>query len=103
MLSLYEIHHGAAYGEPFSALVESIETRFEIASLSPVGARAFGELKRAFRDRTGITGRAFERHNVDLMLAANAIAEDMVLVSNDSIFSDLTEIEPHLQVENWAE
>jgi predicted nucleic acid-binding protein len=42
------------------------------------------------------------KHNVDLVLAATAITENLTLVSNDSLFRDLAAIDPRLSVEDWT-
>lgn len=42
-----------------------------------------------------------KQHNVDMMIAANAIWLNYVVVSEDKLFTALAELESRLRVENW--
>ncbi len=70
---------------------------------SEAGAEVFAQLKNAYRLRTGARERELVRHNIDLILASTAVTEGAALVSNDTIFRTLSDLEPRLKVENWAE
>ena len=70
---------------------------------SEAGAEVFARLKNAYRLRTGARERDLVRHNVDFILASTAVTEGAALVSNDTIFRTLSDLEPRLEVENWAE
>jgi predicted nucleic acid-binding protein len=52
--------------------------------------------------RLAYWAKLLDQHNIDLILASSAIAEDATLVSNDKIFLSIKEIEPTLKLENWA-
>jgi len=61
----------------------------------------FANLKTKYKQATGINKNAIKRHNLDLLIASTAIAMDAILVSDDTIFKKLSEIEPLLKHENW--
>jgi predicted nucleic acid-binding protein len=75
---------------------------FEILSVPVTGAKIFGRIKMAYRNKTGISQKSLDQHNVDFIIAGSAIAEDAILVSNDKIFMAIREIEPTLKLKNWA-
>lgn len=43
-----------------------------------------------------------KKHNVDLMIAANAVANRAVLVSADGLFTDLQEQDTRFHCEDWT-
>jgi predicted nucleic acid-binding protein len=107
ILSLYEIAYGISWApeedrEYLLKSVASVEATFRASPLSRRGAGIFGELKSAYRQNTGAPSKILKRDDIDLLIASSAIAEDAVLVSNDRIFAAIAEIEPALQLENWA-
>ena len=86
-------------------IIEEIQNQFELLPLSGDEAIKFGEIKAHYRARSrkGEKNReTIKKHDVDFILAAAAIEHDLVLVSNDKIFSKIKESFPELQVENWA-
>ena len=83
----------------FDTFVRESEAR----PLQPAAAPVFASLKLALRGRTGASTRALARHNLDLMLAASAVADDAALISGDAVFKTLAEIDPRLRVEDWTE
>lgn len=108
ILILYELRYSVSAATPEKAkrltiLIQSYLQQFPIQHLTEDGADVFGELKTQYRQkRPGLTTNILNRHNIDFILASSAIAEDAVLVSNDKIFEELREINPALQLENWA-
>ena len=114
MLSLYELYYGAAlkrnetrnvFADQTLMIIEEIQNQFELLPLSGDEAIKFGEIKAHYRARSrkGEKNReTIKKHDVDFILAAAAIEHDLVLVSNDKIFSKIKESFPELQVENWA-
>lgn len=103
ILTLYELTYGFFYDPAHSQLLAIVkEERVRIVPLTEAGSEIFAALKHAYRKRTGARERTIGRHNIDLILASSAVAEGAVLVSNDAIFTALSELEPRLVVENWA-
>lgn len=103
ILTLYELTYGFSHDPASSRLLSIVrEGQVKVVPLTEAGAEAFAALKHAYRRRTGGSGKAVGRHNVDLVLASSAIVEGAVLVSNDALFRTLAELDPRLTVENWA-
>ena len=107
ILSLYEFEYSMAHAdktlrEGLLKTKRTIKEIFQLLPLSIDGAEIFGNLKSTYQKSTGISKKAINRHNVDLMLASAAIAENAIMVSNDNIFQDLTKITPELKYENWV-
>jgi predicted nucleic acid-binding protein len=103
LLSLYELAYGYVRDPGHSRLLSIVrEEGIGVLAPSEEGAEVFAQLKNGYRLRTGARERELVRHNVDLILASTAIIQDAVLVSNDTIFRTLAELEPRLDVENWA-
>ena len=69
--------------------------------MTPEAARVFGSLKAQLRTARQLSQEKIKAHNIDLMLAATAIAEDCTLVSGDGLYPDLRGLDPALQIENW--
>jgi len=108
VFSLYEIEYGIAISESdetkkrFAMMKEAIQGYFRVLSFSEKGSKTFGDLKAGYLKETGISKKAVKRHDIDIMLASSAIAEDAILVSNDGIFERLKKIRSDFQSENWA-
>ncbi|MEO5333045.1 MAG: type II toxin-antitoxin system VapC family toxin [Magnetococcus sp. YQC-5] len=106
VLSLYEINYGKSliksYESQFSKVEQTIQEVFQIIPLPVKGAEIFGNLKATYAKLTGIQSSALKRHNIDLMLATTAIANNAILVSNDQIFKYLQHIYPDFLWEDWA-
>lgn len=107
ILTIYEYEFGisALKGddkEKESRILDDILDLFEIIPLTRKDAKIYGELKQGFKKKTGINKNALKRHNIDIALASVAIANDYILVAQDSIYSDhLQVINPKLQHLNW--
>jgi predicted nucleic acid-binding protein len=78
-----------------------MQARFEVLPLTPEAARLFGSLKAGLSKVRGLSSKGSKLHNIDVMLAATAIAEDCTLISGDSMYADLQKIDPTLHVEDW--
>ena len=74
---------------------------FNIENLKLNQEIIFAELKKQYMQKTGITSRALNRHNIDLILASQSISEDMILVSNDNIFKVIAEFRNDFKHQNW--
>ena len=75
---------------------------FSLLILSIQGASLFGDLKKRLKDSRKISPGNMRKHNVDLMLASTAIVESSSLVSADSIYIELQQLESQLIIENWT-
>ena len=108
VLTLYELEYGLANApEERQAVVqqkvEKAKAQFEIVPIAIAGASQFGKLKKALRDRRSLDRTRIQLHNVDLVLAATALADGWTLVSSDTIYAEVLEIERTLRLENWLE
>lgn len=106
ILAIYELEYGFANApEELRPLLRrrifSAGSAFPLLGLSPEAARVFGRLKADLRAARGLSDRGSRAHNIDLMLAATAVAERCILVSGDSLYPELQRLSPGLQVENW--
>lgn len=107
ILALYELEYGFANApEPMKPLLRhrilSAQSAFGILSLTPAAATIFGRLKAGLRTTRGLSERGSRAHNIDLMVAATAIIEGCVLVSGDSLYSELQRLEPELHLQDWS-
>lgn len=108
VLSLYEMEYGLANARvdekpALRQRIQNVQTRFPILELSLEAAQVFGQLKKSLVDSRGLKKKASKSHNIDIILAATAVAESCVLVSADSLYRDLQVFEPNLQLENWCD
>jgi predicted nucleic acid-binding protein len=105
ILTLYELHYSIANASEIStaviALKQQLSESLEIISLSPTGAKIFGELKVRYRNIQAHK-KSLALDTIDLILASTALEVKAVLVSNDSIFEKLKHLHPELIVENWT-
>lgn len=97
ILTLYELEYGYsnAPADKRSALrqvITEVQQDFGMLPLSTDGSRLFGKLKRLFKDHRGIKKENIKKHTVDIMLAASAIIENCVLITDDAIFCDLQKL-----------
>ncbi len=101
VLGRYELEEWAALGtSPIDMGI--IDATFTIRPVPAQGAKAYARLRRELIRRRTITRAAIDRHGVDLILAATALVDALVLVSNDRVFAEIAAIEPGLRLENWA-
>jgi len=106
ILAVYELEYGYANAPEEKKLIlrqriSSIQTDFSILPLTPESARHFGSLKGRLRSVRQLSKKGIKSHNVDLMLAATAITEGCILVSADTIYSDLQRLDPTLRIADW--
>ena len=81
----------------------AIREDFILLPLSEIGAEIFGELKKNLRTLRHLKPENLKKHTIDLMLAANAIAAQAVMVSADRLFIDLQQFDKRLCTENWMD
>lgn len=106
ILSVYELEYGFANApsekkQEIRRRIFEAQSDFRILPLSPQAAGVFGSLKKRLRDARNLTERGSRYHNIDVMIAATAIAESCTLVSADSLFGDLQEFDASLKLDNW--
>jgi predicted nucleic acid-binding protein len=107
VLTLYELEFGYANAPAelkptIRKRIEYVQTDFTILALSPRAAWTFGIMKKKLRDTRKLTEKGSRYHNIDLMIAATAVAESCILVSSDSIYRDLQSLEPAFHYEVWS-
>lgn len=106
ILAIYELEYGYAHApaEKKAALrqtLSDLQSDFPVLPLMIEGARLFGSLKERLGASRRLSKKGSKTHNVDLMLAATAMVEGCVLVSTDSVYKDLHELNPIFLTENW--
>ena len=90
-----ELRFGAArlpQATRLHALIEDFFLHVTILPWDSAAARQYGQLRAALESRGRPIG------NLDLMIAAHALATGAVLVSNDHVFARI----PKLRVEDWT-
>lgn len=106
VLTLYEMEYGYANAPVEKKAVirqqiQSLREDLEILPLNQEAASIFGTLKRAIQATRMLSSKNIKQHNVDIMIAANAIWLNYVVVSEDKLFTALAKLESRLCVENW--
>ena len=108
-ISIYELTYGvdSFKDEKLKALfknaLESLKNDKDvyIFPLDARGATFFSRLKLRYKNATGITSKDIKKNDLDFIIASMAMGHEAVLVSNDTIFMRLAELEPHFKCENW--
>ncbi len=108
IVTLYELSYGLntfdAKNEHkyiFENGIEFIKEYLEIYPLDVNEIDIFGNLKAKYKKATGIPKTAIKKNDLDFLIVATAINHDAILVSNDTIFSKLIELEANIKHENW--
>jgi predicted nucleic acid-binding protein len=66
------------------------------------GGKIFGEIRSEYQKRTGISDKALKKHTVDLILASEAICNEMIFVYNDKIYQKIAEMRSDFKIEKWT-
>lgn len=109
IITLYEMIYGLNSAstplqkEAIGKAINFIKEYLHIIPLDLKEVEIFGKLKIKYKNHTGINKTAIKKHNLDLLLASTAIAEDSIVVSNDKIFQIISQLEPKFVCENWVE
>ncbi|MBF0519651.1 MAG: type II toxin-antitoxin system VapC family toxin [Nitrospirae bacterium] len=108
VLTLYELQYSISNAdEPTKSLLqlmfEKTKNSFKILFLTEKGAQVYGDLKRRLKDVKNISRENIKKYNIDIMLASSAIIESCTLVSSDSDFEVLAEIDDRLKFQNWLD
>lgn len=69
---------------------------------SEKGGIIFGNIKKQYQRKTGINDTAIKKHTIDMIIASEAIVNNMTLVCNDKIFKTIAESQSDLQIEYWV-
>lgn len=106
ILTLYELEFGYANAPlekkpTIRQRIDYAQADFLVLGLSAKAATLFGVLKKNLKNLRNLTEKGSRYHNIDLMIAATAVVEFCTLVSTDSIYRDLQQFEPALQLEAW--
>ncbi len=101
ILTLYELEYGLANApadkrDAIRKKIAEAQNDFAVLPLSSVGAKEFGALKKVLRDRRSLTQEGIKKHNIDLMIAAAAVAEGCSLVSGDTVYREFQASHPDL-------
>ena len=107
ILTVYEFEYGLANApadkrDAIAQKVVDAQNDFEVLPLSSAGAKIFGALKKALRDRRALTHEGIKKHNIDLIIAATALAEGCSLVSGDAVYQEFLASHPDLTLDNWV-
>ncbi len=107
ILTVYEFEYGLANApadkrDVIGKKVVEAQKDFEALPLSSAGAKFFGALKKALRDRRALTPEGIKKHNIDLIIAATALAEGCRLVSGDAVYKEFRTSHPDLTLDDWV-
>ncbi len=108
ILTLYELAYslkGTQKEETKKSInmtMDFIKEYLEIITLDLKEVDIFASLKADYKINTGIDKNSIKKHNLDLLIASSAIAENAILVSNDKIFENLAKLNANLKYENWV-
>jgi len=110
IVSLYEMEYGARHAKnsrtalEMRTAIEAVKNSFAILGLTTDSAKIFAELKERYQQATGIGKKALIKHNVDFIIAATAIENKAIIVSNDcKMFSTIQKFQSDFQWEDWTQ
>lgn len=108
ILTLYELEYGYAHAPDdkkaiIRQKIKEAQGDFTTLPLSPEGAHIFGILKQRMKASRKLNAENIKKHNIDVMLAATALTEDCIFVSDDAMYAEIQTFEPALQIENWLQ
>lgn len=106
VLTLYEMEYGYANAPSNKKAVIREQIKFmrndlELLPLANEAAPIFGALKKAIQNAKMLSPKNIKQHSADIMIAANAIFFDCVVVSEDKLFIELMKLDNRLQAESW--
>lgn len=109
IVTLYELSYGlSTFDEKnehkviFENGIEFIKEYLDIYPLDVNEIDIFGSIKAKYKQATGIPKTAIKKNDLDFLIIATTINHNAVLVSNDTIFNKLIELEPNIKHENWV-
>lgn len=98
-ISEAELRYGMArraLSEPRREAIEGLLAHFEVLPWGRPEAQTYGEV-RARLEAAGVTVSA-----MDLLIVAQALSVEAILVTADQIFLRISKVLPTLKIENWA-
>ncbi len=109
IITLYELSYGLntfngldENKKLFETGIEFIKEYLDIYPLDVKEIDIFGTLKAEYKQATGITKTAIKKNDLDFLIVATAINHNAILVSNDTIFDKLIELNSSIKHENWV-
>ena len=85
-------------------LFELVKNEFSILPLTAIGAKIFADIKERYRQEMQIGKKSLIKHNIDLIIAATAIENNAIVISNDhKIFRPFQDFYPSFQWEDWTQ
>lgn len=95
---------GTEYENKARKAIEFVKNKFRnsILPITEETAELFGKIKGDYKEKTGINPENIKKHTVDFLLAATAISEGAVLVSQDDIFRLIQEFRTDFEWEDWT-
>lgn len=108
LLTLFEFEYGYANADENAQIqlkqnILKVKRQFIVLPLSEAEAPIFGELKYLLLNHRQLKKENLKKHNVDLMLASTAIINACVLVSEDRLYDDLSDLRNDLKFMSWAD
>jgi predicted nucleic acid-binding protein len=110
IVTIYEMEYGAVHAQNSKTAqemwtaIEVVKNSFVILGLTTNEAKIFAQLKERYRQSTGIGKKALIKHNIDFMIAATAIENKAIIVSNDwKMFSTIQKFQSDFQWEDWTQ
>ncbi|GFO71982.1 tRNA(fMet)-specific endonuclease VapC [Bathymodiolus japonicus methanotrophic gill symbiont] len=79
--------------------IQQIQQDFVVLPLTPSEAKIFGDLKKQFKELRKAKRETLKKHTLDLMIAASAIGQGIVLVSADKIYKDIQFLDSELKLD----
>ncbi len=74
----------------FSKAIKNIENSLNIYTIDLTTTKIFSKLKYSYKKQTGINTINAKKNDLDLIIASISIEKDAILVSNDKIFSTIS-------------
>jgi len=107
ILTLYEMEYGCANAPDDKQIairrqIQLLQEDFRLLPLHPKAAFIFGTLKKNIQEDRQLSAKSIKQHNIDIMIAANAILLNCKIVSEDKLFTALAKQDSRLHVENWS-
>ena len=108
IVTLYEAQYGlknsknAQQQKEIADNIALIRKYFEVIPLDMRQMELYADLKVRYREHTGINKTSMKKNDLDLLIAASAMAEGATLVSLDRIFETLSDIAPDLKYDDWS-
>jgi predicted nucleic acid-binding protein len=103
ILILYELEFNAPSEkkEAIRKMIREAQKDFDVLPLKQKGSQLFGLIKKRIKDSRMINKENIKKHNIDIIIAVTAIVENQILVSSDSIYLEIKQLDHNLKIEDW--